>query len=131
MCCQKRMTYSADAVRYLEKHVSLEKVLKDIREVEEELMEKYADYLEVAGVKSIASGLTFGNETVEAYKRKFFHSLLNSYRVFDVSHNNYPILLNVVAVNNPEWVDAVKRDHDEKVKRCKVDIYPFDSEKTA
>lgn len=132
MSSHKRMTYSADAANYLEKEVSLEEVLKEIMEVEAELLEKYATYLEASGTKSKANGLTFGNESVERYRKRFLYNVLMcSYRVFDASHKRYPELLEAVEKNNPEWLEAIKKDHANKLSICKVDVYPLVDEKIA
>ena len=64
--------------------------------------------------------------TAEDYRNRFRSFLMDAYCVFNETHKRYPRILRAIRLNNPEWVDAFVSDHESKLIRCKVSIYPLD-----
>ena len=91
----------------------------------DELIERYRAVIPISQICR-ANGLIYGCESSEEYGNKFLvWVLMNSYNVFDESHTRYKEILSVIERYNPEWTDRFKRDHDRKVRICKVNIFPI------
>lgn len=90
------------------------------------LIERYKSVLPSRQI-CLASGLIYGCESPQEYAHKFLVLvLMDSYRVFDETHVRYKDILSRIEQYNPEWVESFKREHERKLKMCKVDIFPIE-----
>ena len=107
------------------------KIYKEIFEACDNFLSVYAGFLSDSE-RCHTMELTWGMLSVDRYKDRFLLLvLMNSYRVFDESHKRYPVLLDWVKKNNPEWLEKVIKDHSEKLRKCKVSVYPLEEALTA
>lgn len=110
---------------------SCERMVKEVLKATETLLQLYGGFLTETDIIK-AKALTWGVITGEEYMRRFrIHVLMDSYKVWESSHLRYPELLKIVAANNPEWIEGIIKDHDEKIKRCKVCVFPLGEAQTA
>ena len=73
-----------------------------------------------------AYGITWGRKNYEDYSFGFLvQVLMRSYSVYNETHKRYPIILELIKKHHPEWVRAFERDHEDKLRLCKVEIYPI------
>ena len=127
----KSCSCAADADRYISKQASLIKIFMEINEICENFIASYGEYLTDAE-KCYAKQLTWGLRNVHEYTERFFSLvLMNSYRVFDKSHERYPELLKFIKLNDPLWFERVCKNHEDKIRRCKVSVYPLEEALTA
>ena len=88
----------------------------------EDLEKKYKEVLGKEGSIKAKCLNTFIREPKD-YKCSFMvNALMMCYRVFDKTHAKYPRLLELVSENDPDWLEAIKADHEAKLARCKVPI---------
>lgn len=127
----KPLGMTSEADNYIAKRDDLKKICKSVFEACDGFLESYKDFLSDSE-RCVVMKRAWGFQYVSEYKRKILSEVLfGSYKVFDDSHKRYIQLLNVVRVNNPEWIESVIRDHENKIKQCKVSVYPLEEALTA
>lgn len=127
----KPLGMTTEADNYISKREDLMKIYKEIFETCDKFLSLYEGFLKESE-RCRTMQLAWGVRSVERYKNNFLlHVLMNSYNVFDESHKRYPVLLGYVEANNPEWLEKVVKGHNEKLRKCKVSVYPLEEALTA
>lgn len=121
----------SDTANYLSKREDIIRLNQMVGEACEKFLTSYAGFLN-GQEKCRAQSLIWGIRSVKEYYNKLLvQVLMASYNVWDESHLRYPVLLDVVKENNPDWVERIVKNHDEKLKKCKVSVYPLEEALTA
>ena len=120
----------SEAVIYSRNHVTQAKMLAEVVSMCDNLVEKYRSFLTESEICR-ANTLIWGVKMDYQYRNEFLANiLLNSYRVWDESHKRYSELLKIVAENDPAWLQSVMDDHEYKLRRCKVRVFPLGEART-
>lgn len=118
-------TFAKEAETFSSNNETLKKIQNQIRKTADYFVFQYHDFLTDAE-RCYAKQLTWGLSSVADYKNLFLVLvLMNTYKVFNESHERYITLLRVVNNLNPEWVERIEKDHEAKIARCKVSVYPI------
>ena len=116
---------TSEALRYITNNSTSVKMWNRVREACNDLLAKYSDILTNSEVCK-AKSLCWGCNTPGEYANKFLVLvLMNGYYVWNESHARYIQLLNAIERENPRWVSRFINEHENKLKRCKVPIYPI------
>ena len=127
----KAGTFAREAETFSSNQETLKKIQNQIRKTADHFVFLYRDCL-TDSEKCHAKQLIWGLSSVAEYNRLFLVLvLMNSYKVFDESHERYIALLQVVNKLNPEWIKSITKDHEAKIARCKVSVYPIGEALTA
>lgn len=123
MSAYRACTAVSETNQYITNNASLTRLYREVKEMSERQVERYKSFL-TESEKSHALQLIWGLRSVNDYNHHFLVLvLMNSYRVFDESHTRYPQLLKVVKENDPEWVERIEKNHEDKIHRCKVSLF--------
>ena len=130
------MSYTARSVcseteNYLSKREDIIRLNRQVGETCEDFLACYESFLS-GSEKCQTKSLIWGVRSIREYKNRFLvQVLMASYKVWNESHMRYLELLDAVKENNPEWVERIMRDHESKIKNCKVSVYPLKEALTA
>lgn len=131
MSSYKALGMTSEASNYIEKREDLKRNCKQVFDECEKILALYEDFLNDSE-RCQTKSLTWGIQFVGEFKLKFVtRVLMNSYKVFNESHLRYEKLLRIVQRNNPEWLDLIVSDHEDKLRKCKVSVFPFKEALTA
>ena len=119
---QKAMTEASMTEAYLAHHPNVRQSICETQRLMDDLVKTYQEVLGTEGSIKAKCLNTFIREPKD-YKCSFMvNALMMCYRVFDKTHAKYPRLLELVSENDPDWLEAIKADHEAKLARCKVPI---------